>query len=219
MERDFWLKKWSTNEIGFHQQEIHPLLETHWPALGVPPGARVLVPLCGKSNDMDWLARRGLEVIGFELSEVAVDTFFAARACVPARDAHGAFRRYRARLGGGGITIFCGDFFAATPELCAPCAALYDRAALIALAAAQRAAYLATVRALLTPSARGLLITVEYPAGAVSPPPFSLEADEVAEHYGPAWQLEPCARQASDIKGYAGTEAAYLLAVRAGAGS
>ena len=37
----------------------------------------VLVPLCGKSLDMIWLAQQGHRVIGVELSDVAVESFFS----------------------------------------------------------------------------------------------------------------------------------------------
>lgn len=58
MHPDFWHQRWQQNQIGFHQDTPTPLLQKHWPALGVPAGARVFVPLCGKSLDMAWLAAR-----------------------------------------------------------------------------------------------------------------------------------------------------------------
>jgi len=214
MEPDFWLKKWAANEIGFHQTEVHPLLIAHWPA-ECAPGTRVLVPLCGKSNDLEWLVARDLEVVGFELSERAVQAYFDERAIVPALTQVGGFRRYCA----SGVTIFCGDFFAATAALCAPCAAYFDRAALIALAPAQRARYVATVQGLVESAACGLLITVEYPVECVTPPPFSIEPSAVNLLYGHAWHLRPCARQTADVKGFSGIEAGYLLTRRGEGGS
>ncbi len=35
-------------------------------------GRRVLVPLCGKTPDLLWLAEQGNEIVGVELSEIAV---------------------------------------------------------------------------------------------------------------------------------------------------
>lgn len=210
MEPQFWLRKWQANEIGFHQSDVHPLLLAHWPALACLPDQRVLVPLCGKSCDMEYLAARGLAVLGFELSELAAQAFFAERGRVPRVDTVAGFRRYFAEH----VTIYCGDFFAATPALCPPCDALYDRAALIALAPAQRAAYLALVRDLLRPHAQGLLITVEYPEERVKPPPFSVPCAEVARRCGEWAEVRELERRASDIKGYPGVEVAYRLDVR-----
>ena len=59
MDHEFWLERWRTNQIGFHQAEFNARLVHHWPSLGVPKGARVFVPLCGKSRDMLWLAGAG----------------------------------------------------------------------------------------------------------------------------------------------------------------
>ena len=41
-------------------------------ALGLAKGAAVLVPLCGKSLDLVWLAEQGHAVIGVELAEAFV---------------------------------------------------------------------------------------------------------------------------------------------------
>ena len=77
LEKEFWLERWRTNQIGFHQTDFNARLMQHWPTLGVPNDARVFVPLCGKSRDMLWLAQQGHPVLGVELSPTAVEAFFA----------------------------------------------------------------------------------------------------------------------------------------------
>src|SRR3546814_2467047 len=76
MDPDFWQQRWRDNRIGFHRDGVLPLLEKHWPSLGLATGSRVFVPLCGKSLDMAWLAARGHRVLGVELSPLAVGQFF-----------------------------------------------------------------------------------------------------------------------------------------------
>ena len=61
MQPEFWHKKWESNQIGFHLPEVNPYLQRHW---AVPATARVLVPLCGKSLDLAWLAGRGHQRLG-----------------------------------------------------------------------------------------------------------------------------------------------------------
>lgn len=75
MHEDFWQERWARNEIGFHLDDVHPGLRRHWPRLAVPAGAAVLVPLCGKSLDLAWLAGQGYRVLGVELSQKAVEAF------------------------------------------------------------------------------------------------------------------------------------------------
>ena len=61
MRAKFWSTAWGEGNIGFHQADIHPSLEKHWPALEA--GSTVLVPLCGKSSDILWLEAQGLDVL------------------------------------------------------------------------------------------------------------------------------------------------------------
>ena len=64
MDADFWQQRWREGRTGFHQDRPTPLLAQYWDAIGVAAGARVLVPLCGKSLDLAWLAARGHRVLG-----------------------------------------------------------------------------------------------------------------------------------------------------------
>jgi thiopurine S-methyltransferase len=124
MQADFWQERWQRNQIGFHQATVNPYLQRHWPAFA--HGAKVLVPLCGKSLDLAWLAGQGVRVLGVELASQAVEAFFAEQGLQPTVVREGEFVRYSA----GELDMWCGDFFALTADDVAGCAALYDRAAL-----------------------------------------------------------------------------------------
>ena len=83
MHPDYWLERWEKGRIGFHRLDVNPRLVEHHKALdGV---IRVLVPLCGKSVDLEWLVVQGFEVVGIELSELAAQAFFSERGFVPER--------------------------------------------------------------------------------------------------------------------------------------
>ena len=83
MHATFWQERWARDQIGFHQQKVNGYLRRHWSALGLAKGAAVLVPLCGKSLDLVWLAEQGHAVIGVELAERAVQDFFVERDMQP----------------------------------------------------------------------------------------------------------------------------------------
>lgn len=153
--------------------------------MGLAQGSRVLVPLCGKTLDLLWLAHQGHLVLGVELSEKAITDFFDEHQLKPSVSEEGAFKVFRA----GDIEIRCGDFFALSPEDLLGCTALYDRAALIALPAQMRERYTAHLQNLL-PSCAGLLITLEYNQAEMPGPPFSVNDDEVRRLLGNHWQLE-----------------------------
>ena len=186
MQPEFWYKKWDSNQIGFHQPEANPYLQRYWPDLAIASSARVLVPLCGKSLDLLWLAGQGHSVLGVELSEKAVDEFFSKHQLQPQIIEQGAFKVYRT----GAFELWCGDFFALAAEDVADCAALYDRAALIALPEAMRERYAAHLQQLLAPEMKGLVITLDYDQAQIPGPPFAVNDDEVQRLLGEAWQLE-----------------------------
>ena len=185
MQPEFWHKKWESNQIGFHQPEVNPYLQGHWPQLTLPGQARVLVPLCGKSLDLLWLAGRGHQVLGVELSKKAIEDFFSEHQVTPQVSDKGPFKVYRAEA----IELWCGDFFALTAGDVADCAAFYDRAALIALPPAMRERYAAHLQQILSPTVQGLLITLDYDQAQMSGPPFAVDDDEVQRLLGGAWQV------------------------------
>lgn len=192
MHPDFWHQRWQQNQIGFHQDTPTPLLQKHWPALGVPADARVFVPLCGKSLDLAWLAGQGYRVLGVELSQIAVDAFFAEHGLVPEIEDTRYGRHHRA----GGIELICGDAFGLDAGLLAGCSAVYDRAALVALPPAMRQRYAGELHARLPSGCRGLLITLEYPQQDRDGPPFSVSEDEVRALYADAWSVDLLERRA-----------------------
>ncbi|MBK5476037.1 thiopurine S-methyltransferase [Pseudomonas sp. TH21] len=195
MEPKFWQERWARNQIGFHLPEVNPYLQRHWPQLALAQGAQVLVPLCGKSLDLMWLASHGLRVLGVELSEQAVKAFFSEQNLVPRITRRGVFSVYQADL----IEVWCGDFFALDAEAVADCTALYDRAALIALPPLMRARYAEHLHQLLRPGCQGLLITLDYDQTQKAGPPFAVTDDEVKVLFGSQWTLRVLEEQ--DILG------------------
>lgn len=178
MDIAFWAGRWNEGRIqGFHEGKANELLARFANELG--DGRTVLVPLCGKAEDLAYLASRGHHVVGIEVVEDAVKAFFAEHGLTPTvRPGKGA-KIYEA----AGITILCGDVFAVTPEDTGPVDALYDRAALVALPPDMRKRYAAKVKSLLSPGAKGLLVTLEYKEGTVTPPPHSVVESEVRALY------------------------------------
>ncbi|KER86432.1 thiopurine S-methyltransferase [Xanthomonas arboricola pv. celebensis] len=191
MDTDFWLQRWQNGQTGFHQDQVMPLLQKHWPALQLPKAARVLVPLCGKTLDLHWLAAQGHRVLGVEISPLAVTQFFADAGLQPQRHSSRAGEHFIA----GPIEIICGDAFALEPSVLADCSAVYDRAALIALPAGLRQQYLYTTYARLPAGCRGLLITLEYPQAEKAGPPFSVGADAVHALFDTQWQVQQLERR------------------------
>src|SRR5581483_4052631 len=97
MEHDFWRQRWETNQIAFHEGAPNALLTKHFPALGLPAGGRVFLPLCGKTRDIHWLLAQGYRVMGAELSELAVTQLFQELGVTPDVKAAGRLMRHSAK--------------------------------------------------------------------------------------------------------------------------
>jgi len=185
MDAQFWHDRWQEGRLGFHEGRVNRMLEAHVGVLGLGPGQRVFLPLCGKAVDIPWLLSQGYRVAGAELSEIAVRDLFAGMGVTPDVTETGSHRRYAA----DGIEIFAGDIFEITADVLGPVDAVYDRAALVALPGEMRCRYAAHLAGI-TALAPQLLVTFEYDQAEMDGPPFSVTGDEVARCHGARFAIE-----------------------------
>lgn len=190
MEADFWHKRWESNLTGFHLDEVNPNLKANWDSLNLKDGARVFVPLCGKSLDLIWLAAQGYQVVGIELSPLAVEAFFTENKLTAEHEKKGGMDLWQSE----NISLFCGDFFDLTTDILGPVDAVYDRASLIALPPAMRQEYAAKLTDI-TQSAPKLLVTLEYEQSKMDGPPFSVSEDEVKALYQANYRIKQLSAQ------------------------
>ena len=190
MKADFWHNRWENNLTGFHLDEVNPYLKANWASLNLKAGARVFVPLCGKSLDLIWLAAQGYEVVGIELSPLAVEAFFTENNLTAEHQKIGNLEYWQAE----NISLFCGDFFALTTEILGQVDAVYDRASLIALPPVMRQDYAVKLTEL-AQSAPKLLVTLEYEQSKMDGPPFSVSKNEVQALYQANYQVKQLSAQ------------------------
>jgi len=169
MHADFWLDKWNAGQIGFHADAPNAYLQKWWDTLDLPDGAHVLVPLAGKSLDLEWLAAKRLRVTAVELSPLAVAEVVERTGAKPLKSIANTWRDHD-------LTIIQGDFFEVSGIGVVD--AVWDRAARIALPPALRERYDAALRRL-APTAKRLMVTLDYAPGGVDRPPFSMSADTI----------------------------------------
>lgn len=174
-----WQQCWRDRQTGFHLASVNSLLTKCWAGLELEEGSRVFVPLCGMSLDMIWLAEQGHEVIGVELSPIAVRTFFRANHLDAVRTRRGTFDWWQS----GKLGILCGDYFALTREALGKVDAVYDRASLTALAEGIRGQYVAQLRLLVPDTCKILLLTVEDADDWESTDQALAAADEISLLY------------------------------------
>lgn len=189
MDPEFWRERWRTGKIGFHKDVPNAHLVEHHARLvghvssGVRP--RVLVPLCGKSVDVAYLAEQGADVVGVELVRSAAEAFFEERRLAPSATRDGPHVRLEAAT----IEIVVSDFFDVTPAELGTFDGVWDRAALVALPPELRARYAPHLASFVAPGGQLLLVTLVFDGPPVGPP-HSVPDAEVRALFGAHFSLE-----------------------------
>lgn len=176
---DFWVDAWEKGRIPFHRNDVHPDLITFWPGLEIRPKSTILVPLCGKSRDMIWFLQQNYQVVGIELSEQAVLSFFQEQQMLFTVEIYPSAKKYCANS----LSIWVGDIFSLQDELIPLVDAIYDRAALVALPQQLRPAYVRLCLNWLRPGGSIFLKSLSYTMNAIQGPPYSVSAAEVMQLY------------------------------------
>lgn len=178
MELSYWVSRWNKDNTGFHMEEGYPGLKEHWPSFNLPPNPRVLVPLCGKSADMDFLEQQEADVVGVEISEKAILSFFSEhRRPFETRDNSG-FKIYTS----GNIELWQGDFLK-YPSRKSGFHLIYDKAALVALPPDKQKPYVDKLLSLAEPGTAILLHYFIYPQDEMPGPPFSITPRKIDDYF------------------------------------
>ena len=181
----FWQNRWQSQKIGWHREIYNDLLLKHWPEINASGNSSVLVPLCGKSLDMLWLAKQGHSVVGLEMVQQAVETFFHENKLEYDSVEIGNHKKYSNHQ----FTIYQGDIFDLEPGTI-QADYWYDRAAMVAINPSTRADYVDQIHKQTKQGAVGLLITFAYPQEQMQGPPFALHDDEVRSLFSDGFELE-----------------------------
>ncbi len=212
MEADFWHERWKLGETAFHEKQANQLLVNHVDKLQIEKESRVFLPLCGKTTDIAYLLDLGYHVIGVELSELAIEELFQDLDVSPSITTVNTLTLYQTE----GIDIYVGDIFDLDVNALGNIDAIYDRAALVALPLEMRKTYTQHLTKI-TENAQQLLICFEYDQAGLNGPPFSISADEVAEHYESHYSLA-CVEESEVMGGLKkkveAKECAWLLTPR-----
>ena len=159
MELSYWESRWRKDKIGFHMPDGFPGLRKQWAGLELPENPRVLVPLCGKTEDMIYMEAKGAEVVGVEISEKAILDFFSDHRRQYEISNYAEFKIYSSQH----IKLWQGDFLK-YPEQKSEFNLIYDKAALVALPPGKRPSYADKLANLAGPKYKILLHHFIYPS-------------------------------------------------------
>ncbi|MFN3852457.1 MAG: thiopurine S-methyltransferase [Spirosomataceae bacterium] len=177
MEASFWIKSWELGGFytSFHRRDIHPYVLEYMTPDEIE-NKNILVPLCGKTLDMLYLAQYANKVIGVELVEEAIVQFFDENNLPYEMIDDETYVS-------GNITLLKKDFMALTTEEIGQIDWIYDRASLVALPYEMRVDYLRAIDRLSDVGTKQLIITLEY-FPLINSAPFCIKPNEVDDYYG-----------------------------------
>lgn len=186
VDASFWLEQWKSGRIGFHANAAHPCLSQHWSSIATSGDIRVFVPLCGKSLDLDFLLARGCQVIGVELSPLAIEQYLTEHGLTAVTTEMEGMLIHDSH----GLRLIEGDFFQLSQAALDPIDAVYDRAALIAIPPAMQPGYASHLLSLTRDTAPILLITLDYDPAEMQGPPFATPPEQVSRLFGERYRIE-----------------------------
>jgi len=157
-EEEIWDFDWKSPDLPWQVQDPHPLIVKHEHAITKGrSNLKVLVPLCGVSVDLVWLADRGHSVVGIEFQASGCEAFFEMyKLEYDSQPLTEEYKVYKAK--NKDITLYQCDFFKfadLAPSLKGSFDVIWDRAALRTTVgepeATNEKAYLNVLREMVSP--------------------------------------------------------------------
>lgn len=180
---DHWLDAWNRGLTPWSDPGINQYLRDNLAKLRLTTGCTILVPMCGDSADMVWLAEQGHNVVGIDISHLAIESFFS-QATIAYNKIGNVYTSKNTPLN---ITIINENIF--NTELLSTFSfdAIYDKGALVTVPHKHKPKYILRMHKL-APRAKILLITAYYrQAPGYGAPPFLESVESVQslyrEHY------------------------------------
>ncbi|XP_076463153.1 thiopurine S-methyltransferase-like [Babylonia areolata] len=179
-----WVQFWEQPNPGFHKPYVNPTLKKHLPLLlAGRSNLRILVPLCGKSWDMKWLADQGHTVVGVEVVPRAIEEFFSEQKVAfttsPAPAVEGTLYQSKDKK----LQLYCCDIFKVSPKTVGQFDAIWDRAGMDAVNRKDRAKYVEVLQSLMAPGCRCLMAALQYDETKHAGPPHHVSDEAVHEAF------------------------------------
>ncbi|WP_445664273.1 hypothetical protein [Fodinibius sp. AD559] len=195
MEISYWQSRWRKGNTSWHMDTVYPPLPNLWSRLGIKSDAQVLVPLCGKSLDLLWLADHCHSVTGVEISPKALHHVMQQHKESFVQDSSYGFTIYRS----DSLVLWEGDFAKLPADQIPPQNLIYDKASIIALPVEKRQPHAEKMIELCNTGTQILIQTFEYNQSEMNGPPFSVDEQELKKLFGHQFKLT-CVHEQSKLK-------------------
>ncbi|CAH8840361.1 unnamed protein product [Trichobilharzia szidati] len=185
-----WVERWEKNETGWHLNFVHRSLTTFWDQLCPDdnPNNRLFIPLCGKTEDMEWLYQnKSCKIIGCDLAELPLRQFVNEHKSLDMKERLVKFKNGEEVLmfhtSDNRLCLYCCNLFSMESAPEEPFNLIWDRGSFVALPPNLRADYVALLTKLSTANVRWLQESLNYPPGAHNTAPCSSTDEEMKSLY------------------------------------
>ncbi len=183
----YWLDRWQNNDVDFCQEAPNEFLVKYFCRFNINDSSVCLVPMCGCSIDMLYFLSKGIKVVGIELSEKAVLSFFSQNNIKYEIIEESDYKCYK----GNDIEIYVTDIFN-LPKIAKNLPDFdiwYDRGAYIALPEDIRAIYAKMMLQVCSDNTQILLLVMEHDKKSQTPP-YSVTQAELIKNFSPNIEFE-----------------------------
>tara|TARA_R100001143_G_C3361215_1_gene136163 strand:+ start:17537 stop:18208 length:672 start_codon:yes stop_codon:yes gene_type:complete len=198
MELSYWLSRWNKGNTGFHMENGYPGLSIHWPSLPIRQNPVVLIPLAGKSVDIQWIADRARKVICVEISDVAIKQFYNQHEMEYTTTRFASFDIYHSQ----NIEFWCGDFMKLPQKKMGDVDLIYDKASIVALPKNMRQSYSNKIISLSSAYTKILMHLLSYNQSEMNGPPFSVDPDEIKQMFSEIFDIQILQKNSLKIQNF-----------------
>ena len=190
MKQEDWEQRWKYSIVLFHEHNVHQdLIKYEDKLLPSQTKLKVLLPWCGKTLDMLYLADKGHQVIGVDITEAPIHQFFNEHNLKYVSEKQGLVTKYQAL--DKDITLYRGDMYQMDSTTIGKVDAVWDSGAFISSNPSQREEYIKAMVNLLKPTSKYLLNTFHYVSSTWNEVPYSITDNEIESYFGDYFSLEP----------------------------
>ncbi|GFR60726.1 thiopurine S-methyltransferase [Elysia marginata] len=197
----YWQQRYDGGDTYWLRKEATAMLVKHYNKLNPEGKAQnMLLPLCGKSVDLDWLSSQGVPLV------VGVDCLLAVLREVSVRSGQSWIQTQVSESGSdfqllersdGKMKLYSGDMLRFSTEIAGTFDAMWERGSLIILPPTDINKYAELLKSLLNPGGRILLESIEFDKDAIDPatdympfPPFPYFPKDIRLLFEPECTVE-----------------------------
>ncbi|KAK2143824.1 hypothetical protein LSH36_810g00016 [Paralvinella palmiformis] len=188
---DSWKKNWLTGQIGWHEGKGNRWLSSNINILTAGrEKVKVFIPLCGKSKDIKCLADNGHDVVGVEVSPLALEQFFEENdipfTVNPVPECNGSL--YKST--DGKIQLYCCSIFDFNRNVAGIFDAVWDRGSMVALSPELLEKYQVLMESLMAPGCQYIFERLDYDKSGRSGSPHIVPMETLERLFGSKCNIE-----------------------------